>query len=369
MAINLPPQAGAARDAAILARVGSKDYDPIVWVELTSRTADGAHEASFYAFADALKLDGVRVDVSARVAQQIADVLGCVLLTARLADLLYLARTASLLPSPQAIASTTVAMGEHSARVDAQLAALDLPPSPARGSVYQTVGKHWILDNDTLSHPGRACNYGWHFLGTFAGSAWEAAVSGGGLRVVQGRGWAHDVDHVDYSQTCVLLSQTCTVDGQQRDVRDVLASAELAPLASAQGPLRIVRQPGVAPYAAPPDVWIPVSPPSLSRCPDLGLAPLANVVPWTGAPPATLQAWASAMLRYPLGTVIRDTVGGAPIVARIECHYGYGAHPEQPGTWHKGVSVYRPATLDASSGKLVPVTSPPAGWPGSSGVA
>jgi hypothetical protein len=115
----------------------------------------------------------------------------------------------------------------------------------------------------------------------------------------------------------------------------------------------------------PQDVWIPIHPPDVSQCPHVSLTPLANVVPWRGPPPPSLQAWAASLLKYPLGTVVRDTLAGLPIVARIECHDFYGAHPERPPTWHKGASVYRPAERDPSTGRLTAVTSPSAGWPGS----
>jgi hypothetical protein len=115
----------------------------------------------------------------------------------------------------------------------------------------------------------------------------------------------------------------------------------------------------------PADVAIPLHPPGVARCPNVPLPRLGNVLPWTGAPSPALQAWALAQLRYPLGTIIRDTVAGAPVVARIECHYAYGAHPEAPGTWHKGASVYRPASYDATTGALVPISTAPAGWPSS----
>jgi len=109
----------------------------------------------------------------------------------------------------------------------------------------------------------------------------------------------------------------------------------------------------------PADVSYPLHPPDVSQCP-VALPKLDNVLPWTGAPPAALQTWAAAQLRFPLGTVIRDTVSGVPVVARIECHFAYGAHPEQPGSWHKGTSVYRPAQRDAA-GNLVAMTTPPPG--------
>ena len=114
----------------------------------------------------------------------------------------------------------------------------------------------------------------------------------------------------------------------------------------------------------PADVSIPLRPPQVGQCPHAAMPPLSNVLPWSGPPPAGLQTWAAAQLVYPLGTVIRDTVGGLPVVARIECHYAFGAHPEAPGFWHKGTSVYRPAQRVGA--QLVALTTPPPGWPSSS---
>jgi hypothetical protein len=373
--LNLPPQAGPTRDTAILSRVVAGRFDALTWAAVPS--SSGGHAATFYAFADALKMDGYRISVSARVATQIADVLqvggfGLVLPTAKLCDLLFAARTTTLTPSPQPISSSTAATEEHSSRIDRMLAGAGLASSPATGAVYQTVGKFWILDNDTT--PGRkakdgsqaACNYGWHFAGAlFDGKPWEPAVTSG--RVVQGRGWWHGVDHVDYSQTLVLVSRHCDVDGKPADVLDVMASAELAPLASAQGVLARTRQPGVPVFTGDvPDVSIPLNAPPDSRCPNVTLPPLANVLRMTAAPTASQQAWASRQLGYPLGTVIRDTVDGVAIVGRLECHPTYGAHPELGTVWHRGVSLYVPASLDGS-GKLVALPSPPAGWPRSAG--
>ena len=96
------------------------------------------------------------------------------------------------------------------------------------------------------------------------------------------------------------------------------------------------------------DVVIPLHPPAVGQCPNVALPRLANVLPWQGTALAALQAWASLQLRYPLGTVIRDTVDGTPVVARIECHYAYGAQPSKPGTWHKGTSIFHPASYNAS---------------------
>jgi len=114
----------------------------------------------------------------------------------------------------------------------------------------------------------------------------------------------------------------------------------------------------------PWDVLLPVKPLPIGRCPNVPMPPLANVVPLAGAPSAAVQAWAKAILGFPLGTVVRDTVEGAPLVGRIECHDWYGADPSRPRQWHKGATIYRLATLDAA-GKPSAVMVAPAGWPSS----
>lgn len=237
---GIPAQAGQAREDWIFQAVcdGRASYD---FAELVS-THDG-RTAHFLVFADAMKIDGVRVNVSAQTEQKIADVLGCSLLTPKLADLMWLQKSAKLLPHPRMITSATDAMIDHSAKIDADLAKLGNP-----AGIVCTVGKHWVIDNDLDSHPGRAENYGWHFDGNIGIPA-EYAVSkddhGRLITLIQGRGWAHDMHHVDYSQICVLVSRQCTVDGATMDLHDLLKDPALAPLASHQGAMSVLRQPGV----------------------------------------------------------------------------------------------------------------------------
>ena len=60
--MNLPPLPGPARDAAILNAVRAGNYE-ISWGTISSTV--GSHTATFRVFADALKIDGVRVTTSA----------------------------------------------------------------------------------------------------------------------------------------------------------------------------------------------------------------------------------------------------------------------------------------------------------------
>jgi hypothetical protein len=135
-------------------------------------------------------------------------------------------------------------MIKHSKSVDRKL--------PTGSGLASTVGKHWILDKKILAAPGRACNYGWHFVGSSCGGiagfpvASEIdSIEGKQVKVIQPNATAHDPMHSDYSQTCQLVSQTCWVDGKESRFSEVLVDPELSGLVSSQGPLPFVRQPGV----------------------------------------------------------------------------------------------------------------------------
>jgi len=238
---GIPDQAGQAREDWLFQAIcaGRGDY---TFADLTASIP--GHSATFKVFADSLKIDGIRINVSAETEQKIADTLGCLLLTPRLADLMWIQKSAKLAPHPRLITSATSAMIAHSAQIDADLAALGYS-----GGIVCTVGKHWCIDNDLNSHPGRAENYGWHFEGVLSGIPAENTASkdanGRYMQIIQGRGWAHDMHHVDYSQVCVLVSRKCTVDGIDADLMDVLRDPTLAPLASHQGVMHVLRQPGV----------------------------------------------------------------------------------------------------------------------------
>ncbi len=244
MALDLPPNAGPERENAILSLVKQGLFEAS-WASITSQV--GVNTAEFQVFSDAMKIEGVRVNVSAETAQMVADMLGCSLLTPKLADLMWVQRQVTLTPFPRPITATTAAMFAHSAQIDAALIAQGNPKG-----LIQTVGKHWVIDQALATSPGRAMNYGWHFSGSnYQGIAGEAtasllkAANGSYVRMIQGRGTAHDMHHVDYSQICVLVSRSCKVNGVDMDLHDVLKDPHLASLASHQGVLSVLRQPGV----------------------------------------------------------------------------------------------------------------------------
>jgi len=240
------PSTLQAREDYILAEVRAGRYEATL-APLYVQDKDTGTELTVWVYADALKVNGVRVNASASLQQRIADALECSLLTAKLADLIWLNRGYTLPPRNRAITSSTEAMIEHSRKIDALLPA-DLP----LGTIVSTVGKHWLIDNELkVGSAEDAVNYGWHFEGlSYLGMKGEAIASlvkdpktKQYLRLIQGRGFRHGRKHTDYSQTVILVSLWCEVNGVATHLHDVLRDPKLAKLISHQGVLRVLRQP------------------------------------------------------------------------------------------------------------------------------
>jgi hypothetical protein len=237
---TLPANATAARERAVLEAVRARNILPIEWWGL--RSVFGGHALVMFVSCDALRVgtvaDSVRINATARTAQQIADVLGCLLPTSHICDLVWEQAVVRLPPcigsaGPDML--TTARMLAHHTCVEAKLA--------GRRGLVETVGKNWVISNQLAKHPGKAANYGW-----FDPKAPYGSRPGGHgpHRLWQPLGLAHNLEHVDYSQIVRLVHRTCVLDGACRDLVDVLRDPQLAPLASDEGAVRQVRIPGVA---------------------------------------------------------------------------------------------------------------------------
>jgi hypothetical protein len=207
--------------------------------------------------------EGVRVNVTAKDSQMIADLLGCLLPTAKIADLLYEQADIRILPKTMSYPSQdlrhmadTSWMIDHSHRIDMSFPEKATTPeltdfewklmSPyitELAPLVSTVGKHWIIDQCLVAHSkSTAANYGWHFPGsTYGGLKGSLRVIGKG-RLIQGIGTRHNNDHTDYSQTCQLVFERCLVDGNLMLVKDVLADKTLHSLGTHNGPMTYLRQ-------------------------------------------------------------------------------------------------------------------------------
>ena len=237
------------RNNYILQKVQAGEFEHF-WHPVVS--GFGSHSAIFQISSDALKIDGIRVNVSAYLQQQIADIVGGMLLPAKLADLLHSQAEIVLEHLPRQITDTTDAMINQSQKIDAQIVK-KYPGVDLQGKLISTVGKVWLIDNVLDANKTVACNYGWHVnKNPFQGINCEVCASlikdpktNMYYHVIQGRGTAHNNLHVDYSQICCLVSRTCEIDGNEMSLEDVLQNPDLALLASHQGVLHILRQPGV----------------------------------------------------------------------------------------------------------------------------
>lgn len=238
------PEKIVDREKYIFDRVMAGTFEA-KWVDLSYEMS--GKKVKLQIMEDALKIDGVRVNVSASLQQRLADVFDASLMTAQVADLVYVNAVRRIDPVPMQISTSVAAMMKHSSSVDAKLKTLSIS-----SGLVADPGKHWILDKKIESLPGRACNYGWHFSGSsylgikgFSVASKFNVVNSKSVRVIQPNATAHDALHSDYSQVCQLVSQICWVDDVEKRFSDLLTDPIESVLVSHQGPLKLVRQPGV----------------------------------------------------------------------------------------------------------------------------
>lgn len=301
-----PAQAGDEREEKILDAVRAGNYE-LSWCPLELN--DGTGTLRVLVSCDALKIDGVRVNVDATTQQQIADIIGAVLLTPKLADEIW-KKTAPrnrLDPRPQPITSSTAGMIAHSGRVDAEIL-----QNGSSGGPVADPGKDWVIVKSIFSQSARAArkaaNYGWHVPDKpYQGLNPEGAVTPG-LYVVQGVGTAHDSAHVDYSQVARFAHRAAKFGELPVDMIDVYTGDSPGnSLVSHEGPLPDWRQPGgplngqklVPPRGQPPPA------------PPVGTA-TSSKKPGSTAPIVGVGAGAAigALAGGPTGAAIGGAVGG-----------------------------------------------------------
>jgi hypothetical protein len=167
------------------------------------------------------------------------------LLTPKIADLIYDKAAFRVGPQPRPITSSTEAMLSHSRKVDAALLSIS-NYSAEQNPLVDTVGKYWCISNELRGTTTKALNYGWHFTGqSYQGIRGYRCDSGLPYSVIQPSATAHNYVHADYSQIHRTVAEVCRVDGEQKLLRDVLTDPALCYLVSHEGPLAVLRQPGV----------------------------------------------------------------------------------------------------------------------------
>jgi hypothetical protein len=253
--------ARTTREELVLDAVENGVALPIEWLPLQLEAP--GHQGVLFVSSDTLRFgeagpnadptdwDWVRIALTATSAQQVADLLGVLLPTDRIADLVFGQADVVLTPhTQQVVTATTAAMLQHHAAIEAE--------RNGRTGLLATVGKEWILGSELYpaGHPAHplgptgAINYGWHTTGP-ARPGQGPFQGRGGFVLWQTRGFRHDRAHVDYSQWVPrLVHPRMIVDGAELATADVMMDARLAPLVSYDGPLPGTRYPGVAPVDA-----------------------------------------------------------------------------------------------------------------------
>jgi hypothetical protein len=231
---GLSEPAGHGREEAILEAVRAGRTAPVCWAEVHSE--HGGRKATLFVSSDALRVGdeacSVRVNASARTMQRIVDLLDCVLPTPKICDLIWEQAAIRIPPSmqtPDKHMSNTSRMVQHHESVEKKV--------EGRTGLIENVGKHWVLSNRLAGTRDKSANYGWYDK--------AAGHAQGANRLWQPVGLAHNLDHVDYSQVVRLVQKRCLIDGAERDLTEVMVDPALAPLVSGEGPLRLVRLPGV----------------------------------------------------------------------------------------------------------------------------
>lgn len=206
------------------------------WIPITSTYKD--QTGIFYVCDDAVRAElpndyRFRFQVSARLAQQCADILNVSFITTKISDLSY--KQAQII-----VSATTLNAGSdmHTTNKSKQWNKLVEKKRAGRKGLFRDCGKAWILDNNLNSSSG-AINYGFYdlnapYVGPGGIKMWQGGTHGGGK---------HNATHQDYSQTLIVMRKDCLVNGKYIDIIDVAKDPIISHLINYDGILRYTRQP------------------------------------------------------------------------------------------------------------------------------
>lgn len=196
--------------------------------------------------------DGVRLPATANELQQIADHLGCMLLTPKIVDLLWeeAGSHGTQLDSVVNIRGKIVAVSNvQDVHEELEKAIVKAGGDLGGTAIIDSVGKYWVLSNRLVGGKygtAQAVNYGWPTKGRGNGPGVTRTCN-----VWQTVGAAHNDQHLDPSQTIRLMYRWGRIlrgDSQvweDVDLHEVALDPLMAPFISHEGPLKTLRQLGV----------------------------------------------------------------------------------------------------------------------------
>lgn len=195
--------------------------------------------------------DGVRLPATPKELQQIADMVGGMLLTPRVIDLIWLQAGVKF--------DAIVNSGDPYYDIVAEMKVTDVHQlieaaisdrgSDTGSEIISCVGKYWCLINGLGTDADKkmygtstACNYGW------CGDNASGPGLTPGVKCWQRPGYKHNIDHIDPSQVIRLMYREAllvSADGLEQyiDLHEVAGDPELcAHIAFDKKPLKYLRQ-------------------------------------------------------------------------------------------------------------------------------
>lgn len=211
---------------ALLAGNDTPSLRAFVPVTVT-RTIDGVARTAVYRVApDYLSIgpddDFVRIPMYPATAQKIADAWYCVLPTRRMVDDIYRAAGVKLAPRPMPDGRR----GSNDYYIRHQQAVEEKRRGNPLGALTAGHKKDIVLTPRLRRHRDRVAIYGWHELDGDP---------------IQPLSLVHSSHYVDYSHGVRLVAREVTVDGEPRDITEVLRDPKLSALLSDEGPVNTAR--------------------------------------------------------------------------------------------------------------------------------
>jgi hypothetical protein len=201
------------------------------------------HEVRFLATTDYFAIgtpdDFVRVPMSPLTAQRIADMLGLMLPTTLMVDLIWKSAAVKLDPEPMvppdypydASMLSVARFAEHNRLVELQ--------RKGRTGLVRGHKKDVVLTNRLEQRPDQVAIYGW------------LRADG---QAIQPLSLVHENSYADYSHGIGFVDPKMSCDGEAINAETLLEDPDLAPALSSEGVLRVLRQPKVAPEDRAPSV-------------------------------------------------------------------------------------------------------------------
>lgn len=175
--------------------------------------------------------DRLRIPLWPLTAQKVADAWGCVLPTTKLVTIFWNASQSKLPPQPwgppyDASMISTKRLVDHNSRIESTIVKLNIDSAKLMCGHKKDV----VLTKQLITKPKAVAIFGWH------------QPNG---KPIQPLYLGHENTYTDYSHGIRMVSKECLLDDQPDDLGRILADANLCGAISSEGPLPLLRQPGV----------------------------------------------------------------------------------------------------------------------------